>query len=163
MIWAPRSFFASSSRFTSTTFWPMIPPAALISSAARSTPFRIETPMPAEPPVYGPYTPTLMSATAGVANSTAVASIASRFISRAPQRSGHRRRKAANPVRRDTGVATVFPPADADFDARRQSQADERDAVLEVLLREAEGKPQARSTAVKKRSAGSTVRRSAGR
>jgi hypothetical protein len=61
---APRSFFASSSRSTISilSFLPPtgMPPAALISAMASFEPSRVETPIGAEPPEYGPVRASLM-------------------------------------------------------------------------------------------------------
>ena len=55
---------ARSSPTTTVIFWPRMPPAALMSSTACSTPFLSCAPKAALPPVIGPPTPILIWADA---------------------------------------------------------------------------------------------------
>ncbi|KAG1435894.1 hypothetical protein G6F57_020915 [Rhizopus arrhizus] len=74
------SFLPCSSSTTSTSLLPLIPPAALISSAASWKPLRIETPYWAAPPDRASATPSLMSAACAAGTIPAAISAASSFL-----------------------------------------------------------------------------------
>src|SRR5262245_6022940 len=82
----------ASSPYDTTIFWPRMPPAALMSAAAWSTPFFIGAPVAALGPVMGPPTPNLVWAEAAWA--AAIATLRARpnvvifFISHSPSITG---------------------------------------------------------------------------
>ena len=63
----------ASSPNTSSIFWPLMPPLALMSAAACSAPFLSCAPNAAFGPVIGPATPTLICADAPLAQATLAA------------------------------------------------------------------------------------------
>src|SRR4029453_265159 len=82
----------ASSPYDTTIFWPRMPPAALMSAAAWSTPFFICAPVAALGPVMGPPTPNLVWAeavwAAAIATLRARPNVVIFFISHSPSITG---------------------------------------------------------------------------